>query len=253
VPVVATIRVDEVRVPTAFDVRSPMTCPIILIVAVEPQIRRIMLGSLTAEGYPVVGAKCADEALQRIEDTRPDLIVLVTNSLRPSGPDVCRTLRRRSDSPIIILATRDTERETVMALDAGADDYVGRPFAIQELLARIRAVWRRTGEAKSTPTFECSGLKIDFSRRTVFVRGKRTRLTPKEFELLALLVANQGRPLRHRKLLQAIWGPDYGEETEYLRVFISQLRRKIEFNRSEPQLILTEPWLGYRFELPPEQ
>ena len=140
-----------------------------------------------------------------------------------------------------------------MALDAGADGYVIKPFRMQELLASMRAVLRRAGSTKDIPTFECSELKIDFSRRVVFVRGRQIRLTPKEFELLSVLVVNQGKPLRHRRLLQAIWGPDYGEETQYLRVFINQLRRKIESNPSRPQLIRTEPWLGYRFELPSVQ
>ena len=140
-----------------------------------------------------------------------------------------------------------------MALDAGADGYVIKPFRMQELLASMRAVLRRAGSTKDIPTLECNELKVDFSRRAVFVRGRQVRLTPKEFELLAVLVLNQGRPLRHRRLLQAIWGPDYGEETQYLRVFINQLRRKIESNPSRPQLIRTEPWLGYRFELPSAQ
>ena len=230
-----------------------MTCHTILIVADEPQIRRTMLSSLTAEGYSVADAKCAQDALQRIEDSRPDLILLELNLSWTRLLDLCRTMHRRSDSAIIVLATPNTERDKVMTLDAGADDYVVKPFGMQELLARIRARLRRAGSTKEIPIFECSELKIDFSRRVVFVRGRQIRLTPKEFELLTVLVLNQGRPLRHRKLLQAIWGPDYGEETEYLRVFINQLRKKIEFNPSQPQLIRTEHWLGYRFEPPSVQ
>ena len=171
-----------------------MTCPTILIVADGPQIRRMMLSTLTAEGYSVVDVRSGDDALQRLQDARPDLILLELSPLGRPELDVCRTLHRRSDSPIIVLATTDTERDKVMALDAGADDYVVKPFGIQEVLARIRAVLRRVGSTKSAPTFECSELKIDFSRRVVFVRGKQIRLTPTEFELLGLLVANQGRP-----------------------------------------------------------
>jgi two-component system KDP operon response regulator KdpE len=227
-----------------------MTHHTVLIIADEPQVRRTMLSSLTAECYSVIVAKSADDALQRIEDARPDLIILELNPLGRASLDVCRTLRRRSDSPIIVLAAPSTERDKVTALDAGADDYVVRPFGMQELLARMRAILRRATSTKDISTFECSELKIDFSCRVVFVRGSQIRLTPKEFELLAILVVNQGRPLRHRMLLQAIWGPDYGEETEYLRVFISQLRKKIESDPTQPQLIRTEPWLGYRFEPP---
>ena len=230
-----------------------MTHYTVLIIDGEPEVRRTMLSSLTAEGYSVVGAKCADDALQRIEDTQPDLILLDLNPLGTSSLALCRTLHKRSDSPIIVLATPNTEWDTVMALDAGADDYVVKPFGMLELLARMRAVLRRAAISKDIPNFECSELKIDFSRRVVFVRGRQIRLTPKEFELLAVLVVNQGRPLRHRRLLQVIWGPDYGEETQYLRVFISQLRKKIESNPSQPQLIRTEPWLGYRFEPPSVQ
>jgi len=185
-----------------------------------------MLSSLTAAGYSVIEEKCTNNAIQRIEDGRPDLILLELNLLGTRGLDLCRTVHRRSDSAIIVLATPNTERNKIMALNAGVDDYVVRPFGMQELLARIRAVLRRTSTKNNLPTFECSELKIDFSRRAVSVRGKQTRLTPKEFELLAVLVLNQGRPLHHRRLLQTIWGPDYGEETEYLRVFISQLRKK---------------------------
>jgi two-component system KDP operon response regulator KdpE len=210
----------------------------------------MMLSCLTAEGYSVVDAKCCDDALQRVHDTRPNLILLELSLSDMKGLDLCRTLHSWSEAPIIVLAARDTERDKVIVLDAGADDYLVKPFGMQELLARIRSILRRAGSTKGLPNFECSELTIDFERRVVFVRGKRIRLTPKEFELLRLLVANQGKPLRHRRLLQAIWGPDYGDETEYLRVFIAQLRKKIEVDPSQPQLICTDPWLGYRFELP---
>jgi two-component system KDP operon response regulator KdpE len=137
-----------------------------------------------------------------------------------------------------------------MALDAGADDYVVKPFSIEELLARIRAALRRTSSAEPVPTYVSSDLEIDFERRKVLVQGRAVRLTPKEFELLRHLVASQGKPLEHRRLLQAVWGPDYGNETEYLRVFINQLRKKIEPDPANPKYIHTDPWVGYRFEPP---
>jgi two-component system KDP operon response regulator KdpE len=136
----------------------------------------------------------------------------------------------------------------VLALDAGADDYVVKPFSMEELLARIRAALRRTSSGEPIPTYVSSDLEIDFERRKLLVQGRPVRLTPKEFELLRHLVSNQGKPLEHRRLLQAVWGPDYGNETEYLRVFINQLRKKIEPDPAHPKYIHTDPWVGYRFE-----
>lgn len=235
---------------SAFEVGSTMTQHTILVVTEEPHVRRTMFSSLMAEGYSVMHSKCAEDALQQVEDGRPDLILLELDLSGTEMLDLCRTVRARSESAIIVLGTHYDEHDTAMVLDAGADDYIVRPFGMEELLARMRAVARRVGSTKDIPNFECSELTIDFSRRAVSVRGKRTRLTPKEFELLKLLVANEGKLLRHRRLLQAIWGPDYGDEREYLRVFISQLRKKIEFNPDQPKFIRTEPWLGYRFEPP---
>jgi two-component system KDP operon response regulator KdpE len=210
----------------------------------------MMLTCLTAEGYLVADTKCCDDVLQRVHDIGANLILLEPNLSEMKGLGICRALHSWSEAPIIVLSARNTERDKVMALDAGADDYLVKPFGVRELLARIRSLLRRSSSTTDIPKFECSELTIDFERRVVFVRGKRIRFTPKEFELLQLLVANQGKPLRHRRLLQAIWGPAYGEETEYLRVFIAQLRKKIEIDPSQPQLICTDPWLGYRFELP---
>lgn len=236
------------RPMSAFAVRSTMTPHTILVVTDEPQVRRTMLSSLTDEGYSVVHVKCAEDVLHEVDDGRPDLILLELKVLAAGVLDLCRTVHARSESAIIVLGPPNAEHDRVMVLDAGADDYLVKPYGMPELLARIRAVVRRVGSTKERPNFECSELSVDFSRRVVSVRGKRTRLTPKEFDLLQVLVANEGRLLRHRRLLQAVWGPDYGEETGYLRVFISQLRKKIEFNPSEPKFIRTEPWLGYRFE-----
>ena len=222
----------------------------ILIVDDEPQIRRVLLTTLTSEGYAVVEAKSGDEALEKMRSERPDLVLLDTNMPGMSGLEACREIRRTSDVPIIMVTVRNTERDKVKALDAGADDYVVKPFGNEELMARIRAALRRSGPVDSPPPFASNDLTIDFESRAVAVKGQPVRLTPKEFELLRILVANQGKALPHRRLLQAVWGPDYGEETEYLRVFINQLRKKVEPNPREPRYIHTEPWVGYRFDPP---
>ncbi len=225
----------------------------VLIVDDEPQIRRVMRTTLTSQGYAVLEAKTGEEALEKLRSDHPGLILLDVNLPGISGLDVCREIRQSSDVPIIMLTVRNTERDKVQALDAGADDYVVKPFGAQELLARIRAALRRSAPEEATPAFVSDDLKIDFTKRTVTLHGNPVRLTPKEFELLRHLVANQGKALSHRRLLQAVWGPDYGEETEYLRVFINQLRKKIEPDPRQPRYIHTEPWIGYRFEPRPEK
>jgi two-component system KDP operon response regulator KdpE len=166
------------------------------------------------------------------------------------GLETCRALRNGSDIPVIILSVRNTERDKVAALDAGADDYVTKPFSIEELLARIRAALRRSSPESGPHAYSSPGLEIDFQTRHVRARGADVRLTPKEFELLRYLVAHAGKPVTHRELLQAVWGPDYGDEPEYLRVFINQVRKKIEPDPAKPRFILTEPWVGYKFVAP---
>lgn len=230
-----------------------MTSAKILIVDDEPQIRRVLRTTLTSQGYTVVEARSGDDALEEIRHERPDLILLDVNMPGRSGLETCSEIRATSDVPIIMLTVRNSERDKVQALDAGADDYVVKPFGIEELMARIRASLRRVAPPESIPPFLSADLKIDFEKRTVMVKGEPVRLTPKEFELLRQLVANQGKAIAHRRLLQAVWGPDYGEETEYLRVFINQLRKKIEPDPSHPRYIHTEPWIGYRFERPQER
>ncbi len=224
----------------------------VLIVDDEPQIRRTLLTILTSQGYSVVEARTGDEALEVIRDERPDLILLDFNMPGRTGVETCREIRECSDIPIIILTVRDAERDKVLALDAGANDYVVKPFGANELLARIRSTLRRTTAASVLPPFVSHCLTIDFERRVVSLRGKPVRLTRKEFDLLHYLVANCGKSLSHRRMLQAVWGPDYGEETEYLRVFINQLRKKIEPDPRQPRFIHTEPWIGYRFDPPQE-
>lgn len=224
----------------------------ILVVDDEPQLRRVMRTTLTDLGYTVIDAKTGEDALEMLRHDQPDLILLDLNMPGIGGLETCRAIRETSEVPIIILSVRNTEREKVQALDAGADDYVSKPFGIQELLARIRAALRRSpaaGENELT-VFRTEDLEIDFTARRVMAGGKSARLTPKEFDLLRMLVANPNKAIPHRKLLQSIWGPDYGDEVEYLRFFVNQLRKKIEPVPSKPKYLVTEPWVGYRFVSP---
>jgi two-component system KDP operon response regulator KdpE len=224
----------------------------ILVVDDEPQLRRVMLATLTDLGYVVIDARSGEEALERFRQETPDLVLLDLNMPGIGGLETCRVIRSGSDVPIIILSVRNAERDKVEALDAGADDYVTKPFGIQELLARIRAAMRRApGSLEQGPrTIKTEDLEIDFDARTARVAGKSVRLTPKEFDLLRCLVVNGNKAVPHRKLLQAVWGPDYGDEVEYLRVFINALRKKVEPNPSKPKYLMTEPWVGYRFAVP---
>jgi two-component system KDP operon response regulator KdpE len=230
-----------------------MNSATILVVDDEPQIRRVLLTILTSQGYSVVEARSGDEALEKIRSEHLDLILLDVNMPGRSGIETCKEIREAGDTPVIILTVRNAERDKVQALDAGANDYIVKPFGAEELLARIRATLRRSVPVGSLPSFVSDDLNIDFEKRAIALKGKTVRLTPKEFELLFYLVANQGKPLPHRRMLQAVWGPDYGQETEYLRVFINQLRKKIEPDPRHPRYIHTEPWVGYRFEPPQEK
>ncbi len=227
-----------------------MSAANILVVDDEPQIRRVMRTTLSSQGYVITEAKTGEEALELMRKERPDLILLDVNMPGMGGLEACREIRRASDAPIIMLTIRNAERDKVAALDAGADDYVVKPFGIEELLARIRAALRRFSPADAIPPFASKDLTIDFESRLVNVRGRAVHLTPKEYDVLKYLVGNQGKPLTHRRLLQAVWGPDYGNETENLRVVINQLRKKIEADPARPKYILTEPWVGYRFQSP---
>ena len=222
----------------------------ILIVDDEPQIRRVMRSTLSSHGYAIAEAKSGEEALEWMRKEQPDLVLLDVNMPGMGGLEACREIRRSSNAPIIMLTVRHAERDKVMALDAGADDYVVKPFGIEELLARIRAALRRFSPAASLPAFVSKDFTIDFETREVTVRGRAVHLTPREYDVLKHLLANQGKPLTHRRLLQAVWGPDYGEETENLRVVINQLRNKIEADPARPKFIVTEPWVGYRFQPP---
>jgi two-component system KDP operon response regulator KdpE len=220
----------------------------ILVIDDEPQIRRVMRSTLSAQGYVISEAMTGEEGIESARKDRPALVLLDMNMPGMGGLEACREIRRSSDAPIIMLTVRNAERDKVMALDAGADDYVVKPFGIEELLARIRSALRRYAPGDAVAPFVSKDVNVDFESRQVTVRGRDVHLTPKEFEVLKHLVANQGKPLTHRRLLQSVWGPDYGEETENLRVVINQLRKKIEADPARPKYILTEPWIGYRFQ-----
>ena len=229
-----------------------MTNARILVVDDEPQIRRVMRTTLVARGYMVSTARSGEEALEKVREERFDLVLLDINMPGIGGMEACRIIRSQSDIPIVILSIGNAEKEKVEALDAGADDYVTKPFSMPELLARIRAALRRSPlMSPGTPDLLNLGKTvINFVARRVTVDGTEVRLTPKEFDLLRFLASNPDVVIPHAKLLQAVWGPDYGEEVEYLRVFINQLRKKIEPDPSHPEYLLTEPWVGYRFSFP---
>jgi two-component system KDP operon response regulator KdpE len=229
-----------------------MTAAKILIVDDAQQVRRVLRTALSSEGYTIYEAATGEEALDSIRTSVPDAILLDVNMPGMGGLAACREIRRSLDVPILMLTVRNAERDKVLALDAGADDYVVKPFGMQELLARIRAALRRRAPQGKETSFAGKDLTVDFEARLVTVRGRDVHLTPKEFELLRHLVLNAGKPLTHRRLLQAVWGPDYGDEPEYLRVIINQLRKKLESDPARPKLILTEPWVGYRFQPPRE-
>jgi two-component system KDP operon response regulator KdpE len=225
--------------------------PRILVADDEPNILMFIRANLTARGYEVHLAQDGVEAVEVAARVIPDVIVLDVNMPRMDGIEACRRIREWAHVPIIILSVRGDERDKVRALDEGADDYVTKPFGIEELLARIRVALRRSkGMTVTTPTFTAGDLEVDFSNRLVKRHGQVVKLTPTEYELLTYLVSNHGKVLTHRQILHSVWGSGYGDESEYVRVFIKQLRSKIEQNPSNPQFILTEPHVGYRFVSP---
>jgi two-component system KDP operon response regulator KdpE len=224
----------------------------LLVVDDEPQIRRVLQATLSNAGYDVVDAKSGLEGIERVLRERPDLILLDFNLPDMTGPEACRKVRSSFAGPIIMVTVRNSQHDKIEALDSGADDYVVKPFEMGELLARVRAALRRSNTAQPLPKIETPELSVDIEKRIVDVRGDRIHLTPREFDVLRLLVTEQGKPLTYKRILQGIWGPDYWEETENLRVVINQLRKKIERDPARPRYILTEPCLGYRFQIPSE-
>ena len=222
----------------------------ILVVDDEPQITRVLHTTLSSQGYDLRVANDGESALTIMKDWTPDLVITDLAMPQMDGLELCRRVRSKSEIPIIVLSVRGEERTKVQALDAGADDYVVKPFGMSELLARVRANLRRipAGEPQDNDSIEVGDFNIDVGAHRVAIRGKDVRLTPTEFELLVYLARHPGKVVTHRALLSAIWGPNSTEQPEYLRVFVGQLRKKIENDAAEPRYILTEPWLGYRFE-----
>jgi len=224
----------------------------ILVVDDEPKIRMFIRANLEARDYEVHLAQDGVEAVEMAARLMPDVIVLDVNMPRMDGIEACKRIREWSNVPIIILSVREDEKDKVKALNEGADDYVTKPFGIEELLARIRVALRHVGAVTTVPApiFTAGDLEIDLAKRVVKLRGKAVRLTRTEYELLAYLVSNHGKVLTHKDLLNNVWGPEYGNEAEYVRVFVNQLRHKIEDDPSNPRYILTEPRVGYRFVKP---
>jgi two-component system KDP operon response regulator KdpE len=217
----------------------------VLVVDDEPQILRGLTTMLRGAGYDVTTAENGADALAQAAANPPEAVILDLVLPDARGTDVARELRSWSEAPIILLSAVDEEREKVAALDAGADDYVTKPFGVDELLARLRAALRRVGEP-SAPVIEIGGLRIDVANRDVRLDGERLKLTPHEFDLLRVLAQNQGKLLTHRMLLREVWGPSYQVEAHYLHVYVSHLRRKIEPDPQSPRYLLTEPGAGYR-------
>jgi two-component system KDP operon response regulator KdpE len=224
--------------------------PRILIVDDEPQIGRVMRTGLSTHGFEVRVAADGEAALDLFNDWHPALVITDLSMPNMGGLEFCRRVRLTSDVPLIVLSVKSEERIKVEALDAGADDYVTKPFGMDELVARIRAALRRNSvrSGKESAVREIGDFRVDPEAHKASVKGREIHLTPKEFELLVYLVQHPGVVLTHHKLLGAIWGGNYTEQTEYLRVFIGQLRKKIEADPANPKYILTEPWIGYRFQ-----
>jgi len=222
----------------------------ILVVDDEPQITRVLRTSLSSQGYDIRAANDGETALEIMKDWTPDLVITDLSMPNMDGLELCRRLRPSTQIPIIVLSVRGEEKTKVQALDAGADDYVTKPFGIEELLARVRATLRRTpvGESEQASLIDVGDFHVDLAAHKVTVRRKEVHLTPKEFDLLVYLARHPGKVVTHRTLLSAIWGGQSTEQVEYLRVFVGQLRKKLETEASSPRYIVTEPWVGYRFE-----
>jgi two-component system KDP operon response regulator KdpE len=226
----------------------------ILIVDDEPAIRRFLRAGLIAQNYKIVEAEHASQALIAVESAKPDLMILDLGLPDIDGLEVVRRVRPENDLPIIILSVRDDEQGKVQALDLGADDYVTKPFGMEELIARVRTALRHRFQAHGEkPLFVSGNLSVDLVRRRVKREGGDIKLSPKEYELLRILVLHAGKVLTHKHILTEVWGPAHNEDPQYLRVFIRSLRQKIELDPAQPQFILTEPGVGYRLRAPAEK
>jgi two-component system, OmpR family, KDP operon response regulator KdpE len=219
----------------------------VLVVDDEPQITRVLRTVLSSQGYQVRTAAEGQAALSSFTEWRPELVITDLYMPHMDGVELCRRIRAMSTVPIIVLSVKGEERTKVEALDSGADDYVTKPFGIDELLARVRAALRRSGGEPDIASFEAGDFRVDLEGRRVHVRGQEVRLTPKEFDLFVYMARHPNRVLGHRMLLEAVWGEASQEQPEYLRVFMGQLRKKLEPDPSNPRYLVTEPWVGYRF------
>lgn len=221
----------------------------ILIVDDEIEILRALHRSLAAYGYDIFEANNGEEALEAVAHSRPDLMLLDLGLPGISGLEVCRRVREQSSLPIIVLSVKDTEHDKVLALDLGADDYISKPFGMNEVLARVRVALRHTAQVQSgtEPIFIAGPLRVDFAQRNVQVEGKDIKLTPTEYDLLKALIKNSGKIMTRQMLLSQVWGTGYGTEAHYLHVYVGQLRRKIEPDPAHPRFILTVSGVGYRF------
>ena len=221
----------------------------VLVVDDEPQIRRALATNLKAREYEVLQAATGEEALRLVAERHPDVVILDIGLPGMDGIEVVHGIRGWSDVPIIMLSVRRDEGDKVEALDAGADDYLTKPFGMGELLARMRAALRRTGQTEADPIVDAGSLHIDLPAKRVLRDGVDVHLTPTEWGLVEQLVRNAGKLVTQRQLLQSVWGPEYGTETHYLRVYMAALRRKLENDPGRPQHFLTEPGMGYRFDV----
>jgi two-component system KDP operon response regulator KdpE len=219
----------------------------VLVVDDEPQITRVLRTVLASQGYQVQTAPEGQSALNTFTEFRPELVITDLFMPHMDGLELCRRIRAVSNVPIIVLSVKGEERSKVEALDSGADDYVTKPFGIDELLARVRATLRRSGGEAEVSSFEAGAFRVDLEGRRVHVRGQEVRLTPKEFDLFVYMARHPNRVITHRTLLEAVWGEASQEQPEYLRVFMGQLRKKLEADPSNPKYLVTEPWVGYRF------